>query len=56
VLDSLAPRLRAPREPLTPNGDGTSQSPDGTLWSGDEMLHVGNLFIPVPPRDTLAPR
>ncbi len=53
VLDSLEPRLRAPKEPLTPNGDGTSQSPDGTLWSGDEMLRIGNFFIPVPLRDTL---
>jgi hypothetical protein len=56
VLETLAPRTRAPREPLVPNGDGTSQSPDGTLWSSDEMLHIGNLFIPVPLRDTLAPR
>ncbi len=53
VLESLAPRLRSPKDPLTPNGDGTSQSPDGTQWGGDSMLHIGNFFIPVPPASRL---
>jgi 4-amino-4-deoxy-L-arabinose transferase-like glycosyltransferase len=49
VLDRLLPRLRSSKEPLSPNGDGTFLSPDGTQWSSDEMLHVGNFFIPVQP-------
>ncbi|MBK7641484.1 MAG: hypothetical protein IPJ19_00300 [Planctomycetes bacterium] len=47
VLDELPPRLAGPKEPLTPNGDGTLQSPDGTQWSGDGMLRVGSFFFPV---------
>jgi hypothetical protein len=48
-LDLLPPLLRGPKEPLVPQGDGTFQSPDGTHWSGDEMLHAGSFFIAVPP-------
>jgi hypothetical protein len=47
VLDHLPPLRSSPKEPLTPSGDGTFQSPDGTLWSNDDMLHVGNFFTPV---------
>lgn len=49
LLDVLEPRTRGPKEPRVPNGDGTFQSPDGTLWSGDDMVHVGNLFLPLQP-------
>jgi hypothetical protein len=41
--------MRSPKEPLTPVGDGTFRSPDGTQWSGDDMLRVGSISIPVPP-------
>lgn len=49
VLDRLPPLLRSPKEPLSPMGDGTFQSPDGTHWSGDDMLHVGSFLVPVQP-------
>jgi hypothetical protein len=47
LLDQLAPVRRSPKEPLTHQGDGNFESPDGTLWSGDGMLQVGGFFIPV---------
>lgn len=47
VLDRLEPVMRSQKEPLSPNGDGTFQSPDGTQWSIDDMVRVGNFFIPV---------
>ncbi len=47
VLDRLQPVMRSDKGPLSPNGDGTFQSPDGTQWSVDDMVRVGSFFIPV---------
>jgi len=53
VLEQLQPRRSSPKEPLTPEADGTFSSPDGTRWSADDMLHVGSFSVPVRPADRL---
>jgi len=53
VLEQLQPRRSSPKEPLTPEADGTFTSPDGTRWSADDMLHVGSFSMPVRPADRL---
>ena len=50
VLDRLEPLLRAPKESLVPQGDGTFRSPDGTQWSADSMLRVGGFLMTVQPQ------
>lgn len=53
TLASLEPVLAGDKEPRAAMADGTLLSNDGTLWSADGMVRLGNLYLPIPPQARL---
>jgi 4-amino-4-deoxy-L-arabinose transferase-like glycosyltransferase len=48
IVRTLEPILSVGKDPLAALADGTFLSPDGTQWSADGLVLVGNLFLPIP--------